>query len=150
MSVKKWSSHDVYEALKDVTLGGKICLYTPEICEKLAPKINRILELKEEKDAVLLAHSYVVPEIVRCVADFVGDSYGLSKQVKTVSQKTIVFAAVKFMAETAKLLNPEKRVVVPSSLSTTWKASGGIISRTSAIGPSRLTIPPGTVSLLVE
>ena len=64
MSVKKWSSHDVYEALKDVTLGGKICLYTPEICEKLAPKINRILELKEDSKIAIEIDSNKVPFIL--------------------------------------------------------------------------------------
>ncbi|NBV42754.1 quinolinate synthase NadA, partial [bacterium] len=70
--------------------------------------------LKKEKNAVVLAHSYVGPEIIASVADFSGDSYELSKWAKSTSADVIVFAAVKFMAETAKLLNPGKTVYVPS------------------------------------
>ena len=115
MSHITWTTETLYEELKSVTLGGNICLYTPEICETLVPKINRINILKKEKNAIILAHSYVVPEIVRCVADYVGDSYGLSKQAKNTTADTIIFSAVKFMAETAKLLNPSKNVYIPGT-----------------------------------
>ncbi len=110
----KWTTEKLYNSLKDVTLGGSICLYTPEICEQLAPKINKINQLKKEKNAFILAHSYVVPEISRCVADHVGDSFELSKKAKETDSDIIIFSAVKFMAETAKLLNPNKKVFIPS------------------------------------
>lgn len=110
----KWTTDKLFNILKDVTLGGGLCVYTPEICEMMLPKINRIQELKEEKNAIILAHSYVVPEIIRTVADEVGDSYYLSKKAKETTADTIVFSAVKFMAETAKLLNPSKQVLIPS------------------------------------
>jgi len=77
--------------------------------------IREIQELKKKKNAVILAHSYVLPEIVYGVADFVGDSYQLSKDAATTNADTIVFAAVRFMAETAKLLSPDKTVLLPAT-----------------------------------
>lgn len=111
-----WTAESLFENLKDVTLGGTTCLYPIETCEKLAPKINRINILKKEKNAIILTHSYVSPEIIRGVTDYVGDSYELSKIAKEASESTIVFTAVKFMAETAKLLSPDKSVLIPSKI----------------------------------
>jgi len=81
--------------------------------EGVMPLIEEIEDLKKARNAVVLAHSYVPPTIIYSVADYVGDSYGLSKDALAASQDTIVFAAVKFMGETAKLLNPTKNVLIP-------------------------------------
>ncbi|MCP4151398.1 MAG: quinolinate synthase NadA [bacterium] len=74
--------------------------------------IAKIKQLKEEKNAVLLAHNYQV-EDVQLVADYLGDSLGLSRIAATVKSDIIVFAGVKFMAETAKILSPDKTVLLP-------------------------------------
>lgn len=74
--------------------------------------IERIKQLKEEKDAVILAH-YYVDGAVQAIADYVGDSYALSRLATTVEQQNIVFCGVSFMGESAKILNPAKKVVTP-------------------------------------
>ncbi|RAP37771.1 quinolinate synthase, partial [Candidatus Marinamargulisbacteria bacterium SCGC AAA071-K20] len=112
--MKNWTAKELFNSLQHVKLGGNTCLYTLEKCEELVPIVNSILKLKQEKNAIILAHSYVVPDIIHTVADFVGDSYELSKHARDSSADTIVFSAVRFMAESAKLLNPDKTVIVPS------------------------------------
>jgi quinolinate synthase len=78
-----------------------------------AEDIDAILALKRERDAVILAHNYQTPEIFHCVADIVGDSLALAREATKVDADVIVLAGVHFMAETAKLLNPAKRVLIP-------------------------------------
>lgn len=75
---------------------------------------QKIAALKKEKDAVILAHYYVDGEVQE-IADFVGDSYYLAQKATTVPQRVILFCGVSFMGESAKLLNPEKRVVMAES-----------------------------------
>ena len=78
-----------------------------------ADDIDAILELKRQRNAVVLAHNYQTPEIFHCVADIVGDSLLLAREATKVDADIIVLAGVHFMAETAKLLNPEKTVLIP-------------------------------------
>jgi quinolinate synthase len=75
--------------------------------------IDAILTLKRRRNAVVLAHNYQTPEIFNCVADIVGDSLALAREAIRVDAEVIVLAGVHFMAETAKLLNPAKTVLIP-------------------------------------
>jgi quinolinate synthase len=78
-----------------------------------APLIAEINRIKRERGAVILAHNYMTPEIFHGVGDYVGDSLGLAREAQRAEAAVIVQAGVKFMAETSKVLSPEKRVLIP-------------------------------------
>ncbi|MGB0471566.1 MAG: quinolinate synthase [Candidatus Thalassarchaeaceae archaeon] len=93
---------------------GQRLRWTYEACKTIAPLTLRINQLKQEEDVIIIAHTYQTPDIVYGVADAVGDSYTLSKIARDAPQSTILFSSVRFMAETAKILSPQKRVIHPS------------------------------------
>ena len=95
----------LYERVKSVIL--------PAEWSEFAPDVDAILRLKRERNAVILAHNYQTPEIFHGVADIVGDSLALAREAMKVDADVIVLAGVHFMAETAKLLNPAKCVLIP-------------------------------------
>src|SRR5690606_17844405 len=89
---------------------------TPLEWPQQARLISEINRLKRERDAVILAHNYMTPEIFHGVGDYVGDSLGLAKEAAKSDAKVIVQAGVHFMAETSKILSPEKKVLIPDPL----------------------------------
>ena len=114
-----------------------------DTCRAIAPLTLEINRLKKEKDAVILTHSYVEPEIVYGVGDFKGDSYYLSLAAKKSQAKMIVFAGVVFMAETAKILSPDALVVVPdrgSGCSLADSIDGAGVRRLKALYPDATVV----------
>jgi quinolinate synthase len=108
-----------------VSPSGNVLARTAPLYEKVRPvippfewpayavEVDAILKLKQERNAFILAHNYQTPEIFHCVADAVGDSLALARKAAAADADVIVLAGVHFMAETAKLLNPEKTVLIP-------------------------------------
>jgi quinolinate synthase len=80
-----------------------------------APMIAEINRLKRERQAVILGHNYMTPEIFHCVSDFTGDSLALAREAARTKAKVIVQAGVHFMAETSKILSPDKTVLIPDT-----------------------------------
>jgi quinolinate synthase len=121
-----------HEARKGDTLDFQLPKFTPELARQMAPfyarvqhivtpmewphyapLIKAINELKKVRNAVVLAHNYMTPEIFHCVGDFRGDSLQLAEEAARTEADVIVQAGVHFMAETSKLLNPDKTVLIP-------------------------------------
>ena len=106
------------DAVKRDTQGlyAKVARHIPEIeWAAHAPLIAQINRLKRQKNAVILAHNYMTPEIFHCVGDFVGDSLALAREAARTDAKVIVQAGVHFMAETSKILSPQKTVLIPDT-----------------------------------
>jgi len=123
MSINWWQEDDmgvelaytdaVARATRD--LYAKVSSVIPEVEWPVhAPVIAEINRLKREKNAVILAHNYMTPEIFHCVGDFVGDSLALAREAARTDAAVIVQAGVHFMAETSKILSPQKTVLIPS------------------------------------
>jgi quinolinate synthase len=102
--VERRTAH-LYERVRDVVPQAEWPLH--------APLIDAINRLKAERDAVILAHNYMTPEIFNCVGDITGDSLRLAQVAAEAEQAVIVQAGVHFMAETAKILSPDKTVLIP-------------------------------------
>ena len=114
----------LYETLAKTTnifTGTKFTLQEVKI---IAEQVKKINQLKKEKDALILAHYYCTPPVLFGVADFCGDSYALAKKAKEATQQNIIFCGVTFMAETAKILNPSKKVILPPATAGCSLADG--------------------------
>ncbi|MDR1123028.1 MAG: quinolinate synthase NadA [Elusimicrobiota bacterium] len=102
--------HEILGGITDFKTGAK---YGAEACRAAAPLTLEINKLKKEKNAVILAHYYCAPQIVYGVADYRGDSLALAQAAAAAKEDIIIFCGVFFMAQTAKIINPRKRVFLP-------------------------------------
>ena len=107
---KETSAEQIYDQLK-VMLADVVPDFELRMKSEIAAQINQV---KAEKNAVILGHNYMEPALFYSIPDFVGDSLDLARRAAQTDKDIIVFCGVKFMAETAKLLNPTKTVLIPS------------------------------------
>ncbi len=107
---KETSAEQIYDQLKAM-LADVVPDFELRMKSEIAAKINRV---KAEKNAVILGHNYMEPALFYSIPDFVGDSLDLARRAAQTDKDIIVFCGVRFMAETAKLLNPTKTVLIPS------------------------------------
>ena len=107
---KETSAEQIYDQLK-VMLADVVPDFELRMKSEIAAKVNQV---KAEKNAVILGHNYMEPALFYSIPDFVGDSLDLARRAAQTDKDIIVFCGVKFMAETAKLLNPTKTVLIPS------------------------------------
>jgi len=113
------NSQQMYEHLKNL-VGNMVPDGEIRYKAELAVEINR---LKTERNAVILGHNYMEPILYHAISDFIGDSLELSRKAAATDKDVIVFCGVKFMAETAKILNPTKTVLLPSDAGCSLAAS---------------------------
>ena len=85
------TAQELYDKLQYIRVGSPLCEFSLPRCEQFLPAVQRIEELKKEKNAIILAHNYVAPEIIYGVADHSGDSYGLSKAARESDADVIIF-----------------------------------------------------------
>jgi quinolinate synthase len=107
---KETSAAEIYDQLK-VMLADVVPDFELRLKSEIAARINQV---KAEKNAVILGHNYMEPALFYSIPDFVGDSLDLARRAAQTDKDIIVFCGVKFMAETAKLLNPTRTVLIPS------------------------------------
>ncbi len=108
--IAETSTARMYEKMRGL-LAGTVPDFELRLKADLAARINR---LKKDKNAVILGHNYMEPALFHSIPDYIGDSLELSRKAAQTDKETIVFCGVKFMAETAKILSPEKKVLLPS------------------------------------